>query len=94
MNLIMKIIILIIFQTLKMKLQRRSRRKRYSYKDNNRNRKILERILMSCLDPLQINPQVDGKDSKDLSKLLSVVPENKKQEKSVKEVQGTNNLVI
>lgn len=49
---------------------------------------------MSCPDLLQINPRVDGKDSKDMLKQLCVVLENRKQEKLVKEVQGINNLVI
>ena len=80
-NLIKKIIILIIYQTLKMKPPKRSKKKRYSCNDNNKNRRIQEKILMSCPDLLQINPQVDGKDSKDMLKQLYVVLENRKQEK-------------
>ena len=77
-----------------MKLPKRSKRKRYSFNDNNKNRRIQEKTLMSCPDLLQINPRVDGKDSKDMLKQLCVVLENRKQEKLVKEVQGINNLVI
>lgn len=77
-----------------MKHLRRNKRKRYSCNDNNRNRRIQERILILYQDLPQINPPADGKDSRDSLKQLFVVLENRKQEKSVKEVQGINNLVI
>ena len=57
-------------------------------------RKIQERILMSCHDPKLIKTQVDGKDSKDMSRQHFVVQESPKLERLVKGAPEINSLEI